>query len=98
MDPVTLAKLWMVVKPIKRLKERRARKRAEKTGQAVPVETREVPMTNELLLLVIRHGLTFAGGAGLFTDNEIAQISAAAATLVGLVWSGYRKWKRAKPA
>lgn len=94
LDPVTLARLWMVIRPIKRLKERRQAKRAR---QGLPVETVEVPMTNEIVLLVLRHGLTFLGGAGMFTDNELAQLSAAGATLVGLVWSGYRKWKRAKP-
>lgn len=93
MDPVTIARLWMVIRPIKRLKERRARKRGETVSTP-----QEGPMTNEILLLILRHGLTFAGGAGLFTDNELTQISAAAATLVGLLWSGYRKWKRSQPA
>lgn len=30
MDPLTLARLWLLVRPIKRLKERRAAKRAAK--------------------------------------------------------------------
>lgn len=47
-----------------------------------------------LLMGLIRHGLTFSGGAGLFTDDEVTQIAAAVATLVGLAWSGFRKWHR----
>ena len=93
MDPLTIARLWVLVRPIKRLKERRARKR----GETVSTPD-EAPMTNELLLLLLRHGLTFAGGAGLFTSDELTQLSAAVATLAGLVWSGYRKYKRAKAA
>jgi hypothetical protein len=52
-------------------------------------------MTAELISLLIRHGLTIAGGAGLFADNEVAQIAGAVSTLGGLAWSAYRKVKRA---
>ena len=101
-DPYSLAKLWLLIKPIKRIKERRARKRLEKQGISF-IDTEEPSMNQEnlgleLLKLVVRHGLTFGGGAGLLSDNEIAQFSAAIATLAGLAWSGYRKWKRAREA
>lgn len=37
MDPVTLAKLWMAIRPIKRIKERRAARKARDVSQ--PKET-----------------------------------------------------------
>lgn len=40
MDPVTIAKLWLAIRPIKRIKERREAKR--KARQGLPAETREV--------------------------------------------------------
>lgn len=39
MDPITLAKLWMVVKPIKRLRERRQRKREERMAEKIILTT-----------------------------------------------------------
>lgn len=35
MDPITLAKLWLVVKPVKRIKERRAAKKAAAAAASV---------------------------------------------------------------
>lgn len=39
MDPVTIAKLWMVVKPIKRIKEARQRRRAERMAEKILLTT-----------------------------------------------------------
>lgn len=39
MDPITVAKLWMVVKPIKRIKEARQRRRAERMAEKVILTT-----------------------------------------------------------
>lgn len=65
-------------------------------------------MKLELALLLLRHGLTAAGtllvSRGLFSDADLANAShsteallGALATLYGLGWSAYRKWKRAEP-
>lgn len=49
---------------------------------------------------IIRHGLTTLGGAlvtgGIATDTELATGVGAFVTILGLVWSWYRKWKRSK--
>jgi hypothetical protein len=39
MDPITVARLWMVVKPIKRIKEARQRRRAERMAEKVILTT-----------------------------------------------------------
>ena len=39
MDPITLAKLWMVVKPIKRMKEARQRRRQERMAEKIVLTT-----------------------------------------------------------
>lgn len=118
MDPLTLARLWIAIRPFKRLRERREAKRAAAlsaaddhgtvpspedtapaTVGAAPIsQSEDAPMMQEVLTLLIRHGLTFAGGAGLLADNEYTQLAGAAATIVGLAWSAYRKWARARVA
>lgn len=39
MDPITVAKLWMVVKPIKRIKEARQRRRENRMAEKVILTT-----------------------------------------------------------
>lgn len=39
MDPITVAKLWMVVKPIKRIKEARQRRREQRMAEKVILTT-----------------------------------------------------------
>lgn len=39
MDPITVAKLWMVVKPIKRIKEARQRRRQERMAEKIVLTT-----------------------------------------------------------
>ena len=59
---------------------RAAKRAAEKTMQA-------------MILGVIRHLLTWGGGF-LWAGDDLAQFVAAAATIVGLVWSVVEKRKR----
>lgn len=40
-----------------------------------------------IILKVLRHGLTFVGGAGLVSDNEMEQIAGAVSAVVGVLWS-----------
>lgn len=40
LDPITIARLWLLVKPIKRLKERRQRRMAEKFELTLPDGTK----------------------------------------------------------
>jgi hypothetical protein len=81
-DPATVLTVIKWVLENKPIKKWKARK--------------EIKMNQEVIGLLIRHALTFGGGAGLFTDNELIQVSGAVATLAGVLWSAYRKWKRAK--
>lgn len=57
-------------------------------------------MSLEILKLIIRHALT-AGGTylaaqGITDSASVEQGIGAICTIVGLVWSGHRKWQRAK--
>lgn len=59
-------------------------------------------MTSEMVLAVVRHALTFGGGflvsGGYATTDEVQGGIGAVMTVIGLVWSFYRKWKRGTPA
>lgn len=81
-------KLWIKHRPIKKWRNWR------RTKKGLPPTEKEEAMSVELILLVIRHGLSFVGGASLFTDSELTQIAGAVATVGALLWSAYRKWKR----
>jgi hypothetical protein len=52
----------------------------------------------EFVLGLVRHGLTFGGGwlvtTGIATETEVETGIGFAISLMGLVWSWYRKWKR----
>lgn len=50
------------------------------------------------ILGVIRHVLTFAGGALSFTGDDLTAFVGAASTLIGLCWSLIEKKKAAAPA
>jgi hypothetical protein len=50
MDPITFAKLWMLVKPIKRIKERRAAKKAAREGTVVPDITEELVIKETVIV------------------------------------------------
>lgn len=102
LDPVSLAKLWIMFKPIKRLKERRARKRAAKeNGQALPVETEgsmDQQVVTQILLGIVRHAMTASGVGVYFSDDLLVQVVSAAVALGGAIWMARRKIKAAKPA
>lgn len=55
-------------------------------------------MTMEMILGFIRHALTFGGGWLVANDvigaSDVEAGVAAAATLIGLGWSAWRKWER----
>jgi hypothetical protein len=98
-DPISAAKLWMAIRPIKRLKERR---KAKKAGQALPAEA-EVSMNStvltQIVLMFLRHAMTALGPLGVtMTDDALMQIAAVLVTVLGLGWSAMRKLKAAKPA
>ena len=54
-------------------------------------------MTKEQLLGIIRHAITFAGGVlitkGVIDEATFAELSGAALTLIGGIWSGVAKNK-----
>lgn len=92
-----------MLRPIRTIKALRAfnaaKREAEKAaagGEFFPDDVESNGMAQEFALLLLRHGLTYAGGAAVLTDSELAQIVGAASTVLGLVWSAYRKWKRVK--
>jgi hypothetical protein len=49
---------------------------------------------------LLRHGLTIAGGAGMFSNNQVEQIAGALSTIAGIAWSLYeaRRDAQAKAA
>jgi hypothetical protein len=58
--------------------------------------------TRSMLLALLRHGLTTAGGAlttqGLASSDEVNQLAGAVITIVGIVWSIFEKRARNKAA
>ena len=57
-------------------------------------KAKQTAMAN-ILAGVIRHLLTAAGGAGLFSDNDVTQIASGLAALGGIIWSVVDKRSRA---
>jgi hypothetical protein len=55
-------------------------------------------MQQEQILAMVRHGLTFGGGVlvaqGLVDEGMAAELTGAAMTLVGIVWSIVEKLNR----
>ena len=97
--------IWIEAKPFKKWAERRARKRAEKTGQAVPVETEEVSMNGFKTYTGIAAAAlgVVLGWLGV-GDTESAALSAQIVaalnellTVGGLLFAAYGRAK-AKPA
>ena len=87
--------LWIEAFPFKKFRERRARKRAERTGQAVPVVMGEG--MNEQIASVLRTVIKSAGGslvgAGIVTDGQMEILAGAAAIIIGMAWSWWVKRK-----
>ncbi len=53
-------------------------------------------IVKQFILLLIRHGLTALGLSAVLSGSEIEQIIGVLGTLVGLVWSGWRKVEAAR--
>ena len=51
---------------------------------------------SQLALMILRHALTAIGVGGVLTNDDITQVVGAAATVVGLSWSAWRKIQAAK--
>lgn len=107
MEPVSIAKLWLAVKPIKRIKERRRRKKLERSGvqtsELVELEEDESMDKGfiwEIVKGTVRHSLTAAGvvfvNAGVATSDEVNMAVGALMTIVGFGFSVYRKWRRSR--
>lgn len=97
-DPVTVAKLWMVVRPIKRLKERRKAKREGREPEATEVSMNSTVLV-QIVLAFVRHAMTALGPLGItLSEDAMVQVATVIVTLLGLAWSTVRKVKAAKPA
>ena len=106
MDHVTVAKLWLVVKPWKRLRQWRTRRKMaswiaehpDEVLEAFHEEQQEAPM-NEQVASVIRSVLKSAGGglvgAGVVTSGELEVLAGAVAIVLGLAWSWWVKRRAA---
>jgi len=101
--PDIVAKAWLAIRPIRLIRQaiqaRRGRKRArsERTSEGLGYEVTEGEfMANDIVLAILRHVMTFGGGAGLVSENELAQAAGAITTLLGVAWSIWQKRKSAK--
>jgi hypothetical protein len=92
MDPLTFAKLWMLVKPIQRIRLARARRRARKAGEpeplTIPEENAVFPqgtMTKSGIVIQILGPILTVGlmlyGVGSCTPDQVAQGCQSAAEL-----------------
>lgn len=52
---------------------------------------------NQIILLIVRHGLTALGAGGVLSNDEVSQTVGAVSIAVSLIWSAWRKIARAKP-
>jgi hypothetical protein len=102
MDPITVAKLWLVVKPVQRIRARREQKRTAAAAAAVEGQFQfdEVRMDKalmtQLVFALLRHMMTSAGPLGItLSDDALVQLATVAVTLAGLIWSAARKIKAA---
>lgn len=105
MDPVTVAKLWLLVKPIERLRERRAAKReAQLTSELLPEEGgEEKTMLNGKLTYTGIAVLAISWLAERFglpaAPEEIESVVTTLAAVVGTLVAIYGRYRasRAKP-
>jgi hypothetical protein len=109
MDPITFARLWMVVKPVKRLKQWRQKRKmeswraehgepADEVAEDFNLPTGEVSMGKavaaQLVLAVLRHSMTALAPLGVtVSDDWMVQTTAIVVGLIGLLWSFIRKAK-----
>lgn len=81
-DPITGAKLWLTVKPIKRFRKWRNRRRIRKGKEPLP-DTEEIEMPNLLGFLAGPISKLLAAGIGLVVGKAITAIPFVA-TLIGV--------------
>lgn len=104
-DPVTFAKLWLTVKPAKRIKLALARRKLRKASeQGVTPDVFEIEEQAEVNYLqiasvvrwIVTAVCTWAVGAGYMDENAAAEIATGLTALAMLVWSIWEK-KHKKP-
>ena len=102
MDPFTLVKLWMLVKPIQRIRLARARRRARKAGEVEPVSLSEEnvvfpkgTMTKSGVVIaflgpLLTVGLTAFGVTDSVVQDQVVQAGGMLVTAIGSViaWKG----------
>lgn len=111
MDVLTATKLWLLVKPIKRIrawrKRRRMRSWIEEHGQPVDETLEDFNLPDEdasmdqqvvtqILLGIVRHAMTASGAGVYLSDDIVVQVVSAAVALAGALWMARRKIKAAK--
>jgi hypothetical protein len=101
-DAITLAKLWLLVKPVQRIRTRRQRKKAEAAAAATEGQFQfedakmDKALITQLVFALLRHAMTAAGPLGItLSDDALVQIATVAVTVAGLIWSAARKIKAA---
>jgi hypothetical protein len=103
MDALELARLWLIVRPIARLRARRQQKRTAAAAAAVEGQFQFDEGTNmdktvlvQLVWALLRHAMTAAGPLGVtLSDDALTQVATVLVTLAGLAWSAARKIKAA---
>jgi len=105
MDAVTVAKLWLVIRPVQRIKAWRKRRQARK---AMPVD--QVPedfnyqpdedssmnsaIGTQLVLALLRHAMTALAPLGIVvSDDWLVQTASLGIAVIGMAWSWTRKLK-----
>lgn len=97
-DPITVAKLWVTIKPFKRWKAHRQAKREGREPEATEVSMNSTVFV-QIVLGVVRHAMTALGPLGVtLSEDAMVQVATVIVTLLGLAWSTVRKVKAAKPA
>lgn len=96
-----LVRLWLAIRPLRKLRQWRTRKRMASWAAEHPDEVREEfnsdeeVTVNEQLASVIRTVIKSAGGglvgAGVVTSSELEVLAGAVAVLIGLAWSWWAK-------
>lgn len=102
MDVVTAAKLWLTVKPIKRIREAR-QKRKEQTSEGIEYEVSEDSAMLKgkltytgIAVLAVSWGLERFGIPA--TPEEIEAIVTAGAAVVGAAIALYGRWRASRGA
>lgn len=105
MASAELVKLWLAIRPVRRLRlaiARRKLRRALARGENPNIHQLEdeAAMNTEQILGIARHVLTTLGGglvsAGLVSADDLNTVVGALVVVAGSVWSWYAKRKPAQ--